>query len=150
MALTPMEIHNKDFRRKFRGYDPDEVDQFLDNVVEDYESLYKENMDLKERLRVSKECIESYKTIEDTLKETLITAQKAADELVASSQKRAEVIVSSAESESAKILSHGKDSLLEIVKEQEEYKKRLDIFKIKFRKLLEAEMELIADKEFSE
>ena len=71
MALTPMEIHNKDFPRKFRGYDPDDVDQFLDMIVEDFEKLYKENIDIKEKYRLAKEKLDTYRAIEETLKETL-------------------------------------------------------------------------------
>ena len=50
MALTPMDIHNKEFARSFRGYDDEEVDRFLDEIIEEFERLYKENLELKERL----------------------------------------------------------------------------------------------------
>ena len=91
MALTPMEIHNKDFPRKFRGYDPDDVDQFLDMIVEDFEKLYKENIDIKEKYRLAQEKLDTYRAIEETLKETLVTAQKTAEDVVSNSQKKAEI-----------------------------------------------------------
>jgi len=147
MSLTPMEIHNKDFPRKFRGYDPDEVDQFLDTVVEDFEKLYKENIDIKEKLRGAKERIDSYKAIEDTLKETLVTAQKTADEVVSAAQRKAELTIRESEAEAARILQQGNEKLDALKKVQEEYQKRADMSKIKFRKLLEAEIELLSDKD---
>jgi cell division initiation protein len=146
MALTPMEIHNKDFPRKFRGYDPDEVDQFLDMIVEDFEKLYKENIDIKEKYRVIKEKVDSYRSIEDTLKETLVTAQKTAEDVVSNAQKKAEVILREAEVEAFKLVQQGNEKLSEIRKEQEESQKQLDVFRIKFKKLLEAEIELLDKK----
>ena len=47
MPITPMDIHNKEFSRSFRGYNEDEVDQFLDEIVEEFERLYKENLESK-------------------------------------------------------------------------------------------------------
>ena len=148
MAITPMEIHNKDFPRKFRGYNPDEVDQFLDMIVEDFEKLYKENIDIKEKYRVIKEKIDSYTAIEDTLKETLVTAQKTAEEVVSNAQKKAELIVRESEAEALKLTQQGQDRLLAIRTEQEETRIQLEVFRVKFKKLLEAEIELLNGKDF--
>ena len=98
MALTPMDIHNKEFTRSFRGYDEDEVDQFLDEIVEEFERLYKENIDLKDRLSMLLDQINNYKTMENTLKETLVPP-KTADELTESAQK-SELIIKEAEGKS--------------------------------------------------
>ena len=65
--ITPIEIQNKEFRRAFRGYSEDEVDDFLKIVTEDFESLYKENMDLKEKVNLYQEQVSRYKSIEETL-----------------------------------------------------------------------------------
>ena len=51
--LTPLDIHNKDFKRSFRGYDEDEIDDFLDQVVNDYEKLYRDNDKLKKELALA-------------------------------------------------------------------------------------------------
>ncbi|MDF2569775.1 MAG: divIVA, partial [Sporomusa sp.] len=48
--LTPLDIHSKEFKRSFRGYNEEEVDEFLDKVIKDYETLYRENIDLKETI----------------------------------------------------------------------------------------------------
>ena len=87
MALTPMDIHNKEFTRSFRGYDEDEVDLFLDEIVEEFEGLYKENIELKDRLSMLADQISNYNTMENTLKETLVTAQSAANEVSICSKK---------------------------------------------------------------
>jgi cell division initiation protein len=64
MPLTPMDIHNKEFSRSFRGYDEDEVDSFLDEVVEEFERLYKENLEIRDRISMLHEQITHYKTME--------------------------------------------------------------------------------------
>ena len=146
MALTPMEIHNKDFPRKFRGYNPDEVDQFLDMIVEDFEKLYKENIDIKEKYRLAKERLDTYRAIEDALKETLVTAQKTAEDVVSNAQTKAELILKETEAEAFRLMQQGNERLLEIRREQEELQKQLDVFRIRFKKLLEAEIEILETK----
>ncbi|MFO7295115.1 MAG: DivIVA domain-containing protein [Caldicoprobacter sp.] len=143
MPLTPMDIHNKEFSRSFRGYDEDEVDQFLDEVVEDFEKLYKENLELKERIGVLKEQLEYYKSMEGTLKETLITAQKTADEVIASAHKNAELIVKEAEQRAQKIVQDANEQVLKIRMEYEETRKQVEIFKTRFKTLLQEYLQTI-------
>lgn len=85
-----MDIHNKDFKRSFRGYNEDEIDDFLDQVVNDYEKLFRENDRLKEELERAHKDNEQYKQLEKNLKDTLLVAQKTAEEVTSSSRKNAE------------------------------------------------------------
>ena len=50
--ITPLDIQNKEFKKSFRGYKESEVDQFLDEIIEDYEKLYKENIELKDKILI--------------------------------------------------------------------------------------------------
>jgi len=151
MPLTPMEIHNKEFSKSFRGYNEDEVDQFLDKIVEEFEKLYKENLELKDKVEALGNQLGHYKTIENTLKETLITAQKTADEVAAAAQKKAELIIREAEEQGRKIIEQANAQVMDIRKEYEEVRKQMQIFRTRFRTLLEAQLELISEeKEMSE
>ncbi|MFY9177662.1 MAG: DivIVA domain-containing protein [Caldicoprobacterales bacterium] len=143
MALTPMDIHNKEFTRSFRGYDEDEVDQFLDEIVEEFERLYKENIDLKDRLSMLVDQINNYKTMENTLKETLVTAQKTADELTESAQKKSELIIKEAEGKAREIIDNAHTKVLEIKKEFDEYRKQMQVFRSRFKNLLETQLEIL-------
>lgn len=87
--LTPVEIENKEFKKGIRGYREDEVDEFLDIVKEDFENLYRENADLKEKIRMYNDQINKYENIEETLKATLITAQTAAEDTCSAAHKKA-------------------------------------------------------------
>ena len=92
MKLTAMDINNKEFKRGLRGYSVEEVDEFLDQVVENYEELYKENSRLKESLSRVNEKLEHYEKLEATIQNTLLLAQNAADQAKESSEKQAELI----------------------------------------------------------
>ena len=102
--ITPMDIENKEFKKGFRGYNEEEVDEFLDIVKEDFENLYRENLDLKEKLKLYQEQVSRYKSIEETLNATLITAQTAAEDTCSAANKKAKIIVEEAELKSKQII----------------------------------------------
>ena len=74
--LTPLDIENKRFSKTLKGYNVDEVDDFLDDLTIDYEKIYKENIDLREQVEQYKKDLEHYKNVEHTLQNTLIIHQK--------------------------------------------------------------------------
>jgi cell division initiation protein len=80
MPLTPLDIHNKEFGRSFRGYDEDQVNEFLDQIIKDYEANIRENKDLQNQLAAIQERLTHFSNIEETLSRTIIVAQEAADE----------------------------------------------------------------------
>jgi cell division initiation protein len=143
MALTPMDIHNKEFNRSFRGYKEDEVDQFLDNIVDDFEKLYKDNIELRDRLNGLVEQLNQFRTMEKALKETLVTAQKTADEVIAVAQKKSELIIQEAEEKARQIRGDAEKAVIEANREQFEIKQQVKILKSKIRSLLEAQIEQI-------
>ncbi len=143
VALTPMDIHNKEFERSFRGYNEDEVDQFLDNIVDEFEKMYKENMEMKERISVLMDQINQFRTMEKTLKDTLVTAQKTADEVTAVAQQKSKLILREAEEQARQIRANANQDVVEANREQFEIKKQIRILKMKIRTLLESQIEEI-------
>ena len=93
MRLTPMDITNKEFKKSLRGFDCEEVDEFLDKVVEDYEFIYKENSSLTEKIKANNDRIKHYEQIEETIQNTLLLAQNAAEQAKLVAQKEAEMIL---------------------------------------------------------
>ena len=112
--ITPMDIENKEFKKGFRGYNEEEVDEFLDIVKEDFENLYRENLDLKEKLKLYQEQVSRYKSIEETLNATLITAQTAAEDTCSAANKKAKIIVEEAELKSKQIIEDCKERIIEL------------------------------------
>ena len=88
--LTPADIHNKEFSRGFRGYNEEEVDDFLDEIVYEFEELIKKNTRLTEDLELERKKIAQYQEMEKNLHETMDVAQKTAEEAVQSAKIRVE------------------------------------------------------------
>jgi cell division initiation protein len=143
MAITPNEISNKEFKKVFRGYDIDEVDDFLENIVEDYDKLYKENMTLKEKITALNEKIEHYSNMESTLQSTLLLAQSAADQAKENSKREAELIIKEAQETASNIIKKAEQNVSEINKEIEMLKQQFNMFKSSFKALLEAQLEAV-------
>jgi cell division initiation protein len=141
--LTPLDISNKEFKKAFRGYKEDEVDEFLDKVIADYERLYKENGELKDRISIDNERIESYASMEKSLQNTLLVAQTTAEEIIANARKKADMIIKEAEEQGKKIIEDSNNSVVKINKEYEELKKEVQVFKTRFKTLLESELEAL-------
>lgn len=78
--ITPLEIQNKRFSKKMRGYDENEVDEFLDRLTEDYEALYRENAILKDKVQILEDKMKHYTDMEASLQNALVIAQAAAEE----------------------------------------------------------------------
>ena len=143
MKLTPMDINNKEFKRGLRGYNPDEVDEFLDEVVDNYEELYKENGKLKEKLEVLEEQVSHYAKIEGTIQNTLVLAQNAADQAKEASQKEAEVIIKNANETAQRIVDKAHNDVIQINSEFDRVKQEF----IKFRNFINAQLETFDDLE---
>ena len=90
--LTPVDIHNKDFEKGFRGYKRDDVDDFLDQIVNDYEMLYRDNNRLQREIELNNKQLDQYHQLEKNLQDTLLVAQRTADEVVTTANSRAEEI----------------------------------------------------------
>lgn len=138
--LTPIDIENKDFKKALRGYRDDDVDEFLDIVKEDFETLYRENLDLKEKLNLYQEQVSRYKSIEETLNATLITAQSAAEDTCEAANKKAQIMVKEAELKSRQIIEQGNNRVVEIRKEYDTLVKEFKVFRNKFKSLLDNEI----------
>jgi len=141
MALTPMDIYNKEFSKRFRGYDEEEVDMFLDQVVDEYEKLEKANAAANEKIESLNEQLQHYRSLEDTLKETLMTAQNTAEEVVENARKRAELIIESAQREARDIVERANSQIEEAEKMHMELRRSAAVFKSRFVALLEAQLE---------
>ena len=147
--ITPLDIQNKEFKRSFRGYKETEVDQFLDDIINDYEKLYKENLELKDKILALSEQIKQYSNLEQTLKDTLIVAQSTADEVIGTARQKAKVIIEDAEMVSKKRIDAANDDVRNIRKEYEYLKKEIFIFKTRYKSFIEAQL-ITLDEFYSE
>jgi len=141
MKLTPMDISNKEFKRGFRGYNVEEVDEFMNEIIENYEEVYKENSRLKENLLKINEKLEHYVKIENTIQNTLLLAQNAAEQARESSQKESELMIRNANDTAKKILDKAHNDVIAINDEYETVKQEFIKFRAKFRNFMNAQTE---------
>lgn len=144
--LTPLDIENKRFgKQMMNGYNVNEVDDFLDEITLEYEKLYKENAELKEKREELDNDVDKYKNIENTLQNTLVMAQKTADDITAVAKQQAEQIVKDAEYQSKNAVEELNTQIMLKEKELEELKKQFEVYKAKMESLLISELELLKD-----
>lgn len=143
MPLSPLDIHNKEFGRGFRGYQEDEVNEFLDQIIKDYEMLMREKKELEDRLKQTDERVGHFTTIESTLQKSIVVAQEAAEEVRRNSQKEAKLIVREAEKNADRIVNESLTKARRIAMEIDELKKQSKVFRNRFRMLVEAQLDLI-------
>lgn len=148
MPLTPLDIHNKEFSRRVRGYDVDEVNEFLDQIIKDYEMYIRENKELQNQVAALQERLDHFANIEETLSKTIIVAQEAADEVRNNSKKEAQLIIKEAEKNADRIINESLAKSRKIALEIEELKKQATIYRTRFRTLVEAQLELLSNEQW--
>ncbi|WP_100404547.1 DivIVA domain-containing protein [Bacillus solitudinis] len=143
MPLTPLDIHNKEFTRGFRGYDEDEVNEFLDQIIKDYEAILREKKELFERVSLLDERLEHFNNLEGTLNKSILIAQESAEEVRRNAQKEAQLIVKEAEKNADRIINDSLSKSRKIMMEMEELKKQASVYKMRFKMLIEAQLEML-------
>lgn len=108
--ITPMDIHNKTFSRKLRGYAEEEVNSFLEEVVSDYERIYREHREMEEEMDTLKTKLANYEKMESTMSSTLVMAQETAENVKKNAEKEAELIIREAQNEAKQIVANAEAS----------------------------------------
>jgi len=142
MRITSMDINNKEFKKGLRGYNADEVDEFLDKVAEEYEIIYKENSTLKERATFLEEKLEHHVSIEATIQNTLVLAQNAAEQAKFCAQKESELIIKNANDSSQRLLDKSHNDVLKVNDDYEKTKQEFAKFRTKFRNFMNCQLEM--------
>ncbi len=143
MPLSPIDIHNKEFTKAFRGYAEDEVNEFLDQIIKDYEILLREKKEVDKQLEMALEQARHFSTLEETLQKSIVVAQEAADEVRRNSQKEAKLIVKEAEKNADRIVNDALTKARKVTIEIDELKKQSKVFRNRFKMLVEAQLDLL-------
>lgn len=121
MALTPLDIHNREFKKAMRGYDQDEVNEFLDEIIRDYEMMIRENKEKSSSLELANKKLANYEEMQDSLNKSILVAQDAADRLRENTDREIEVIQREAESYAEEKRQEADKYAEEIRKEADNY-----------------------------
>ena len=141
--LTPHDIEVKKFGRAFKGYNPYEVDEFLNALMLDYETLYKENSVLKSKMSVLVEKIEEYKSEEVSLRNALVSAQKMGESMLKEANMRSEYIISEAASKAERAMSVVNEQIIKEKRALDEAKRETQLFKARIIALLNSQIDLL-------
>jgi len=143
--ITPLDIQNKVFKRSIWGLKPKDVNAFLNDMINDYEKMYKENIEFKDKIGMLSDQIRQYNTMEETLKSTLLIAQKTAEEVSLNARNKADVIVENAEDTGKHIISRAREDVRDIKEEYEHLKKEIFIFKTRYESFMKAQLFSLED-----
>ena len=148
MRITPMDIEQQEFSKSFRGYNEEEVDDFLDKIVKDYEELINENVRLNEEIERMQEKLKEFGEIEETLRSALLNAQKSAEEMKGRVESEAKIIIEKAELE-AKSLKQQVFQKEDLAKNEIDNLRRYKYnFKEKFKSMLNLYLKMIETEDF--
>ncbi|PRY83949.1 DivIVA domain-containing protein [Alkalibacterium olivapovliticus] len=161
MALTPLDIHNKEFPVKMRGYDQDEVNDYLDQIIKDYEMLLKQKKEAEKKLSFAEEKLANYDQMHDSLNKSILVAQDAADRLKKNAEKEAEMITKEAKTEAGNVQHEAENHADELLKdavykarrieqETEELRKQSRIFRQRLQLMIESQLELVKKDEWND
>ena len=148
MRLTPLDIQQKQFPMRFRGFDVDEVYSFLELVREELEELLRENASVKEQLTRADEQLQEFKHMETTLRETLMTAQQMVEDYKTNARKEAELILKEAELKSDNLIKVSQEKVVKIHEDIVDLKGIRRHFKEEIKRLIDSHMKMLEfDKE---
>jgi len=151
MRITPLDIQQKQFPYKFRGFDDEEVYAFLELIREEMEDLLRENASLKENAIRLENQVKDYKDMETTLRETLVTAQQMVEEYKSNARKEAELLVKEAELRSDALVKDAQEKVIKIHEDIVDLKGIRRHFKEELKRLIEGHLKMIEyDKEREE
>ncbi len=148
MRITPLDIQQKQFPMKFRGFDVEEVYAFLEVVREEMEELLRENASLKEAAQRAENQIKEYRDMESTLRETLMTAQQMVEDYKTNARKEAELLVREAELKADSMLKEAQEKVIKIHEDIVDLKGIRRHFKEELKRMIESHFKMLEfDKE---
>ena len=154
MALTSLDIRDKAFSTKFRGYDIDEVEEFLDIIVNDYEELIRENHEKEAKIRNLEERLIYFDEMKDSLSQSVLIAQDTAERVKQAAQERSQNIVQQAEQDAQRLLDRAKykandilrqatDNAKRVAVETEELKNKTRVFHQRLKSTIESQLSIV-------
>ncbi|MGX7024174.1 DivIVA domain-containing protein [Vagococcus hydrophili] len=172
MSIKPIDITSKSFASKFKGYDKDQVDDFLDQIALDVEKLVSENRELEKQAKQAEEKLSYFNELKDSLNQSIIVAQDTADKLKENATKESDLAIQQAQAQSEDILAHANKMSEELITgstnkanqilleaserarqlavETDDLKKKTRVFHRNLSVLLESQLQIVKSGEWDE
>jgi len=143
MNFTPNDLQNIRFKKTIYGYSEDMVNEVLDKVIEDYDTIIRESRELKEKIELLNESLKNYKSMEELMQNSLLVAQKAAEEVKKNAYDKASHIISEAEMRAQKIINDAEEEAARIKLQYQELKGNIKVFRSKCESLIHSQLEIL-------
>lgn len=143
--LTPTDIQTKDFSKKLKGYDCDEVDDFLDEIIRDYDALIKENRNLKNKIGLLTKTIENYKAVEDSMTKSVEIAKQTAKDIKENANAEAQMLINNAKLDASRLAKQIDEEHIKRHREMLKVKSETDMFKSRIKTMCENMINMLDD-----
>jgi cell division initiation protein len=143
MTITPLDIQQQQFKTRFRGFDVREVDTFLEQMADVFESLQSEIKKLREEINRLKLESRGYKEREETFKRAVLNSQKVLEQMKQNARKSAELVIADAEIKAEKILSRAQNRLEQLHEDIAELKRQRMQIEVQIRSIIESHSKLL-------
>ena len=161
MPITSLEIKDKTFGTRFRGFDPEEVDEFLDIVVRDYEDLVRSNHDKERHIKSLEERLSYFDEMKDSLSQSVLIAQDTAERVKQAAQERSNNIIQQAEQDAQRLLEEAKykaneilrqatDNAKKVAVETEELKNKSRVFHQRLKSTIESQLAIVESSDWED
>jgi len=142
--ITPMDLRTKTFKKAaVGGYDKKEVDEYMEVLTEDYEKIYKQSVETSDKINTLTKLVDSYKAMEDTMKNSIIVAQSTAEELQRTSQEKADLIIDEAKLKAKEIIDEANEEVNKIRNQLSEIKTAMELYKTSAKSMLSAQLDVL-------
>jgi cell division initiation protein len=143
LKISPMEIRQQEFQKKMRGYDPEEVQSFLEKLADDFDELQKENENLKTELDNVNVQVAEYKKIEKNLQDTLLKAQDSSAKSLEASKKQTALMIKEAELKASQIIEKARENTDEIRNAVVNLREEKDLIVAKLKAIVSSQANLL-------
>jgi len=150
VSISPLEIRKHEFRKTMRGYDPDEVAEFLDFISVEMENLVHENVMFAEKVKTYESQLKKYRDIESTLQDTLLSAQRAREDTLSTAKKQADMIIREAEVKISSTLEENRQKIARLKNVFNDIKIQKETYLSKLKTLINSQLDVFEKFSFEE
>lgn len=143
--LTPLDIENREFKKKMGGYDRDDVEDFMGLLLNDYEKLYKDNIAYRDKIDNLTEALNHYKAQEETMNNAILAAQQAADTLTRTANEKAELIIKEARFKASEIVREANSDIGKLEEKYTGLKQEMENYRHRMSAIVQAQLDILKD-----
>lgn len=141
--MTPLDIQTKTFKKAINGYDKNDVDSYLELILADYEKLYTSSIESTDKINTLSKLVDSYKAMEDNMKNSIMVAQQAAEDVTKNAREKAEITVSEANLKAQAIIAEAEGKIKDLSGELAQLRTAMELYKSQAVGMLNAQIEVV-------